>query len=71
MAGFITYVSILTLNVSGHNSPMDIVWQSGLKRKIQLSVVTKRPTILTEINTGLRWKAGRFTKLMANENKQE
>jgi hypothetical protein len=31
----------------------DNVWQTGLKRKIQQSVVYKRPTLLTAINTGL------------------
>jgi hypothetical protein len=31
----------------------DTVWQTGLKRKIQQSVVYKRPILLIEINTGL------------------
>jgi hypothetical protein len=31
----------------------------------------ERPTLLTEINTGLEWKAGCFIKLMAPENRQE
>jgi hypothetical protein len=28
-------------------------WQTGLKRKIQPSVVCKRPNLLTEINTDM------------------
>jgi hypothetical protein len=44
----------------------DTIWQTGLKRKIWQSVVYKSHTLLTKINTGLGWKAGkRFTKLMA------
>jgi hypothetical protein len=55
MTGINTYLSILTLNVNGLNSPKkDTVWQTGLKRKTQQSVVYRRPTIsLTETNTGL------------------
>jgi hypothetical protein len=50
----------------------DTVWQTGLKRKIQQSVVYKRPTSLTATNTGLGRKAERrFTKPVAPENKQE
>jgi hypothetical protein len=50
----------------------DTDWQTGLKRKTQQSIVYKRPTLLTEINTGIGWKPGRtFTKLMAPENMQE
>jgi hypothetical protein len=49
----------------------DTIWQSGLKRKIQQSVVYKRPILLTEINTGLGWKAGRRnTKLMTSPKTQ-
>jgi hypothetical protein len=33
------------------------IWQTGLKRNIQQSVVYRRPISLTETNTGLRWKA--------------
>jgi hypothetical protein len=41
----------------------DTIWQTGLKRKLRQSVVYKRLILLTEINTGLGWKAGRrFTK---------
>jgi hypothetical protein len=44
MAGITTYLSILTLNVNGLNSPSkDIIWKNRLKRKIQQSVVYKRP----------------------------
>jgi hypothetical protein len=43
----------------------DTIWQTELKRKIQQSIVCKKPTLLTEINTDLGWKAGRrFIKLM-------
>jgi hypothetical protein len=31
----------------------DIIWQTELKRKIQQSVIYKRPISLREINTGL------------------
>jgi hypothetical protein len=31
----------------------DTIWQTGLKRKIQQSVVYKTPISLTETNTGL------------------
>jgi hypothetical protein len=49
-----------------------MVWQTGLKRNIQQSVVYRRPISLTETNTGLGLKAGRrFTKPMALENGQE
>jgi hypothetical protein len=44
----------------------DTILQTELKRKIQQSVVYKRPTVLTEINTGLII----FTQLMAPENRQ-
>jgi hypothetical protein len=43
----------------------DTIWQTGFKRKIQQYVIYKKPVLLTEINIGLGWKAGRFTKLMA------
>jgi hypothetical protein len=50
----------------------DTVWQSGSKRKIRQFVVYKRPTLLTEINTGLGGKDGRrFTKTMVPQNRQE
>jgi hypothetical protein len=64
MRGFTTYISILTMNVNGLNSPIkNTVWPPGLKRKIQQSVAYRRPISLTETSTGLRWKAGRqFTK---------
>jgi hypothetical protein len=31
----------------------DTVWQTGLKRKVQQSVVYRRPISLAETNTGL------------------
>jgi hypothetical protein len=72
MAGITTYPSILTLNINRLNFPIkDTVCQTALKRKIQQSVVYRRPISLTETNTGLVLKAGRFTKLMAPENRQE
>jgi hypothetical protein len=40
-------------------SSKDITWQTGLKRKIQQSVVYRRPISLTEKSTGLGWKSGR------------
>jgi hypothetical protein len=46
----------------------DTIWQTGLKRKVQQSVVYRRPTSLTETRTGLGLKAGRrFTKPMTPE----
>jgi hypothetical protein len=35
------------------SSPKDTLWQTGLKRKVQQSVVYKGLILLTEINTGL------------------
>jgi hypothetical protein len=72
MAGTTTYqyqhwISMYSTPPSKHTA-----WESGLKRKIWQSVVYKRLILLTEINTGFRWKARRrFTKLMAPENRQE
>jgi hypothetical protein len=44
----------------------DTVWQTGLKRKTQQSVVYRRPISLTETNIGLERKVGRrFTISMA------
>jgi hypothetical protein len=42
---------------------IDTVWQTGLKKKIQQSVVNRIPISLTETSTGLGRKAERrFTK---------
>jgi hypothetical protein len=64
MTGITTYLSILTLSVNRLNSSFkSIIWQTGLKRKIQQFVAYRRPISLTEISIGLGWKAGRkFTK---------
>jgi hypothetical protein len=52
MTGITRYLSILILNVNGLNPPSkDTNWQTGLKRKIEQSVVYRRPTSSTEINT--------------------
>jgi hypothetical protein len=49
----------------------DTIWHTGLKRKIWQSVVYKRPILLTEISTGLEWKARRrFTMPMTPRNRQ-
>jgi hypothetical protein len=46
----------------------DTIWQTGLKRKIQQSVVYRRPVSLTEKSTGLGWKTRRrFIKPMAQK----
>jgi hypothetical protein len=46
--------NILTLNVNGLNFPIKRHhWQAGLKRKIQQSVVYRRPISLIEASTGL------------------
>jgi hypothetical protein len=50
----------------------DTIWQTVSKRKIQQSVVHRRPISLTDISSGLGLKAGRrFTKPIAPENRQE
>jgi hypothetical protein len=50
----------------------DTVWQTGLKSKIQKSVVYKKPISLTETSTGLGSKAKRiFTEPMAPQNRQD
>jgi hypothetical protein len=55
MAGITTYLSILVLNVTGlHTLIKRHHFANWIKRKTQKSVVYKRPTLLTEINTGLR-----------------
>jgi hypothetical protein len=49
-----TYLTILTLNVSGLNSPIKkTIWQTELKRKIQQSVAYRRTIPLTDTSTGL------------------
>jgi hypothetical protein len=71
--GITTYLLTFTLNVNRLNSPnKSTIWQMGLKRKIWQSIVCKRPILLTEINTGLGWKAGRrFTKPRAHQNSRD
>jgi hypothetical protein len=50
----------------------DVIWQTGLKKKIQQFVAYRRCISLAETSTGLRLKAGRrFTKPMFPKNKQE
>jgi hypothetical protein len=45
MTGITTYLSILTLNINGLNSPSkDTDWQTGLKRKIQQYAAYRRST---------------------------
>jgi hypothetical protein len=47
----------------------DTIWQTELKRKIQQSVAYRRSISLTELSTGLGWKARRrFTKPMVPQN---
>jgi hypothetical protein len=49
-----TYLSMLTLNINRLNSPIKRHhWQTGLKRKIQQSIVYRRPISLTETSTSL------------------
>jgi hypothetical protein len=60
------------MSTDSTSSSKDTIWQTGLKRKIQQSVVYRRPISLTETNTGLERKAGRrLTKPMVPENRQE
>jgi hypothetical protein len=49
----------------------DTIWQPVFKKKIQQSVIYKRPISFTEAKTGLGWKTGRFIKPMAPQNRQE
>jgi hypothetical protein len=60
MTGIITYLSILTLNVPGLNSPIKrhqlAEW---IKRKTQQLVVYKKPILKTETNIALGRKGGR------------
>jgi hypothetical protein len=53
MTGKTTYLSILTLITDITPPSKDTIWQTGLKRKIQQSVVYRRPISLTETSTGL------------------
>jgi hypothetical protein len=60
MAGITIYLSILTLNVNGLNSSIKRQHLANcIKKEDQKSVVHKRPTLLTETNTGLGRKAGK------------
>jgi hypothetical protein len=53
MAGITTYLSILTLNVNRLNDPIKTHHLANwMKRKIWLSVVYKKCTLLTETNIG-------------------
>jgi hypothetical protein len=73
MTGITTYLSILTLNVNGFNSPIERhLLAKWIKRKIQQSVVYRRPISLTETSTSLRWKTWRrFTKPIIPQNRLE
>jgi hypothetical protein len=53
MAGITTYLSILTLNVNVLNSPIKRHHLANWIKKERQPVVYKRPTLMTEINTGL------------------
>jgi hypothetical protein len=54
MAGITTYSSILTLNANGLNSSIKRDHLANWIKKEDLqSVVYRRPTLLTEINTGI------------------
>jgi hypothetical protein len=64
-----TYQYSHWMSVSSTLPSKDTDWQTGLKRMIWQSVVYKRPILLSEINTGLGWKAGRIsTKSIATQN---
>jgi hypothetical protein len=53
MTGITTYLSKLTLNVNGLNSPIKRHRLANwIKRKTQQSAVYRRPTSSTEISTG-------------------
>jgi hypothetical protein len=61
-------ITTININTECQWTPLskDTIWQTGLKKKIWKSVVYNRPILLTGINTGLEWKAGRrFTKPVA------
>jgi hypothetical protein len=74
VAGITTYLSILTLNTECQWTQLPhqkTPFGKLLKRKIQKSVVYRRPISLTKTNSGLRLKAGRrFTRLIAPEKSQ-
>jgi hypothetical protein len=62
MTGITTYLSVLTLNVNGLNSP--------IKRHHLIKWIKKESP--TEISIGLGRKSGRkFTKPVAPQNRQE
>jgi hypothetical protein len=73
MTGITTYLSMVTLSVNRLNSPIKRhLLAKWIKRKIQQSVVYRRPISSTETSTGLGRKAGRrLTKPMAPQNRQE
>ena len=45
-----TYISTITLNVNGLNTPNDIDWLNGYKNKTHIYAVFKRPTSLLGIH---------------------
>jgi hypothetical protein len=74
MVGITKFLPTLTLNVNGLNSSIKRHHLENWIKKEDLkkSVVYKRSILLTEINTGLGWKAGRrFIKSMTPQNRQK
>jgi hypothetical protein len=73
MTGITTYLSVLTLNVNGLNSPIKRHLMTKWIKKEDPTICCLQETIsMTEISIGLGSKAGRsFTKPMAPENRQE
>jgi exonuclease III len=73
MTGITTYLSVLTLNVNGINSPIKRHCLMKWIKKEDPTIGCLQETHLTDRNKHrLRRKAGRrFTKPMAPENRQE
>jgi hypothetical protein len=73
MAGITTYISILTLNVNGLNSPIKRHHlENWIKKEYPTICCLQETQILTDINTGLGLKSRRrFIKPKAPENRQK
>jgi exonuclease III len=73
MVGLTIYLSVLTMNVNGLNSPIKKHHLANWIKKDNLTICCLQETRLIDRNKHwLRVKAGRrFTKLMAPENRQE
>ena len=65
-----TYLSIITLNVSGLNAPKDIGWLIGCKKtKRDPSVCCLQETHFRAENTDWKWRDGRRCSMQMEMNK--